>query len=173
MGRLKGRDSVNVIFFETGVDAWRQKKMAPLTATNRRSLEKYIRVRKPRGGTNLWGGLERALASSGVDTIFLLSDGSPGSGTYTSTADILRETGRRNQTRRIAIHCVSIGTDSTLLKKLAAANGGKFSSELEIIREVRRINELKRITIHCVSLGRESSLLKRLASENGGRYVRR
>ena len=33
---------------------------------------------------------------------------------------------RRNQTRRIAIHCISIGTDSDLLKQLAAANGGKY-----------------------------------------------
>ena len=70
--------------------------------------------------------MELALADKRVDTIFLLSDGVPGSGKYTTTADILREVGRRNQTRRIAIHCVSIGTDSDLLKKLAAANGGKY-----------------------------------------------
>jgi len=126
VGRLKGRDSVNVIFFQTSVDAWRQKKMAPLTATNRKSLQKYVSGRKPIGGTNLWGGLVKALASKNVDTIFLLSDGSPGSGDFTATADILREAGKRNQTRRIAIHCVSIGIESVLLKKLAAANGGKY-----------------------------------------------
>ena len=37
----------------------------------------------------------------------------------------IKQAGKRNQTRRIAIHCVSISTDSTLPKKLAAANGGK------------------------------------------------
>ena len=61
-----------------------------------------------------------------MDTILFLSDGVPGAGRYIATNDILRGVKRLNQTRRIAIHCVSIGTDSDLLRKLAAANGGQY-----------------------------------------------
>ena len=62
-----------------------------------------------------------------VDTIFLLSDGAPGAGKYVATPDILRAVRRENQTRRIAIHCVSIGMDSDLMKKLARENGGRYA----------------------------------------------
>ncbi len=107
------------------IRVWR-KKLTPLTKANRAALTKHMRKQNPMGGTNLYDGLELALADKNVDTIFLLSDGSPSGGRYTSTRDILREAGRRNQTRRVAIHCVSVGTDSDLLRKLAAANGGKY-----------------------------------------------
>ena len=62
----------------------------------------------------------------GVDTVFLLSDGVPGSGKYVATKDILRAVRRLNQTRRIAIHGIAIGQDSDLLKSLAIENGGKY-----------------------------------------------
>ena len=125
VGRLKGRDSVNVILFESMIRAWR-KKLTPLTKANRAALTKHLRKQNPMGGTNLYDGLELALADKNVDTIFLLSDGVPTGGKYVSTPNILRAVGKRNQTRRIAIHCVSVGTDSDLLRKLAAANGGKY-----------------------------------------------
>jgi hypothetical protein len=124
IGRLKSRDKVNVVFFETGIHPWRQA-MAPLTPANRKALKTYLASRTPMGGTNLYDGLELALKDKDVDTIFLLSDGVPGGGKFTATADIVREVGRLNGARRIAIHCVSIGTDSDLLKQLAAANGGR------------------------------------------------
>ena len=125
VGRLKPKDRVNVIFFETTIHSWRPK-LTPLSGASREALKKYLESRRPTGGTNLYDGLELALKHRDVDTIFLLSDGAPGSGKFTATADILREVGRLNQTRRIAIHCVSVGTESDLLKKLAAANGGRY-----------------------------------------------
>jgi Cdc6-like AAA superfamily ATPase len=67
-----------------------------------------------------------ALNMKHIDTIFLLSDGAPGAGKFTSPADILREAKKINQLRRITIHCISIGTDSQLLKDLAAQNSGKY-----------------------------------------------
>jgi len=125
VGRLNPRDRINVIFFESTVHTWK-KKLVPLNAANRASLKTYLASRRPTGGTNLYDGVELALNHSDVDTIFLLSDGAPGTGKFTSTPDILRGVGRLNQTRRIAIHCISVGADSDLLKKLAAANGGKY-----------------------------------------------
>ncbi len=45
---------------------------------------------------------------------------------YSLQPDILRAVRRENQTRRVAIHCVSIGMESELLRLLAAANGGRY-----------------------------------------------
>ena len=78
------------------------------------------------GGTNLYDGLALALADEEVDTIFLLSDGVPGVGTYVAKDDILRAVKRLNQTKRVAIHAVSIGRDSALMRELAEENGGKY-----------------------------------------------
>jgi hypothetical protein len=78
------------------------------------------------GGTNLYDGLELALLTKDVDTIYLLSDGSPGSGKFVQHADILREVRRINRTRRVAIHCVAVGFDSKLMKDIAAQNGGQY-----------------------------------------------
>jgi HEAT repeat protein len=125
VGRLKPRDRINVIFFETRVFSWKNKLTA-LSNAARTDLERFLRFQKPTGGTNLYDGLELALADKIVDTVFLLSDGAPGAGKFVSTPDILREIGRRNQTRRVAIHCVAVGMESDLLKKLAAANGGRY-----------------------------------------------
>ncbi len=98
-----------------------------------------------RGQTNMHGGLRKAFSlrakgfatrheyvdleamAQGCDTIFLLSDGAPGAGKYIATKDILRAVRRLNQTRRIAIHGISIGMDSDLLKRLAAENGGRYA----------------------------------------------
>ena len=125
VGRLKAQDRINVILFESGIHPW-QKKLVPLSASNRADLESHLRRRKPAGSTNLYDALELALTDKQVDTIFVLSDGSPTSGKYVAMPDILRAVRRLNQARRIAIHCVSVGMDSTLLKKLAAANAGQY-----------------------------------------------
>jgi len=92
----------------------------------RASLAKHLRSQRPTGGTNLYDGLEMALLTKDVDTIYLLSDGSPGSGKFVAAADILREIGKLNRTRRVAIHCVAVGFDSPLMRELAAQNGGQY-----------------------------------------------
>nr|MDJ0523519.1 HEAT repeat domain-containing protein [Planctomycetota bacterium] len=125
IGKLKNRARVNVIFFHSTIHPW-QDKLRKLGTATRRQLRKDLESKKPTGGTNLYDGLERALQSKDVDTIFLLSDGVPGAGKYVATPDILRAVRRENQTRRVAIHCVSIGMDSELLRRLAAENGGRY-----------------------------------------------
>jgi len=61
-----------------------------------------------------------------VDTVYLLSDGSPGSGKFVKHQDILRDVAKINRTRKIAIHCIAVGFDSPLMKDLAAQNGGQY-----------------------------------------------
>jgi HEAT repeat protein len=122
---LDASAQVNVIFFESGIHPWKES-VTKLGRKNREDLEQYLGRQRPMGGTNLFDGLELALQDAEVDTVVLLSDGSPGAGRYVSTEDILRAVGRVNQTRRIAIHCVSLGRDSELLRRLAAENGGRY-----------------------------------------------
>ncbi len=125
IGKLNDRARVNVVMFHTTIHPWKDK-LQKLSSRNRGILKKHLLDMKPTGGTNLYDGVELALLMDDVDTIFVLSDGAPGSGKFVTTPDILRGVRRLNQSRRIAIHCVSIGRDSDLLERLAAANGGKY-----------------------------------------------
>ncbi len=123
--KLKRQAHVNVILFHTTIHPWK-KTLQRLTPGNRNALTNYLKNKKPTGGTNIYDALEAALRMPNVDSIFLLSDGAPGAGKYVTTTDILRGIRRENQTRRIAIHCVSIGMDSILLKRLAEENAGSY-----------------------------------------------
>ncbi len=116
---------LNVILFETRIHPW-QKQLVKVNANTRGALKKHLLSRRPMGGTNLYDGLEMALLTRGVDTIYLLSDGSPGSGKFVQQEDILREVRKINRTRRIAIHCIAVGFDSPLMKELAAQNSGRY-----------------------------------------------
>ncbi len=125
IAKLKNRARVNVILFHTTIHPWKPT-LQGLSGGNRSALKRHLESKKPTGGTNLYDGLELALQIKDVDTVFLLSDGAPGSGKYVATPDILRGVRRENQTRRIAIHCISIGMDSELLRRLARENGGQY-----------------------------------------------
>ncbi len=125
LARLRDDARANVIFFGTDVDPWK-KALVPLSAANRAQLAKHVQGQTPSGATNLYDALDFALADAAVDTVLLLSDGAPSAGKYEGTDEILRAVRRRNQTRRIAIHAVSLGTDSQLLRRLAAENGGSY-----------------------------------------------
>ncbi len=126
IAKLKNSARVNVILFHTTIHPWKDK-LQKLGSGTRTELRKELASKKPTGGTNLYDGLELALQTKDVDTVFLLSDGVPGSGKYVATPDILRAVRRENQTRRVAIHCVSIGMDSELLRLLAEENGGRYA----------------------------------------------
>ncbi len=115
----------NVVMFSSGVRTWK-KDPVELKKKNRKDLYEFLNAQRPDGGANLFDGLEKALLQEGVDRIMLLSDGSPGSGKFITTPDILREVRRLNQSKRIAIDCVSLGMRSDLLRRLAEENGGRY-----------------------------------------------
>lgn len=123
VARLPDQARVNVLLFESSVTAF-DDGLRALDRGTREDLERFLTTAPATGGTNLYDALERALLTPAVDTLFVLSDGNPGSGQYVTTEDILRATRRLNQTRRVAIHTVSIGIDSELLRRLAAEHGG-------------------------------------------------
>jgi hypothetical protein len=116
---------VNLIPFQTGVSrVWRELKS--LSNGNRRNLLDEIDKIKLAGGTNTYGAIEAAMEDPEVDTIYLLTDGVPTSGSVIDPDEILEAVRRENRTRQIIIHCISIGMKSTLLMDLAAMTGGEY-----------------------------------------------
>ena len=78
------------------------------------------------GATNVYDTLEFALKDRNVDTIFLLSDGSPTAGRFTDIDSILREIKVLNRSRGVSINGIAFGERSDLLKQLAAENNGEY-----------------------------------------------
>tara|TARA_R110002072_G_scaffold125307_5_gene261162 strand:- start:5242 stop:7113 length:1872 start_codon:yes stop_codon:yes gene_type:complete len=119
----------NVIFFETGVKAWK-KELLNLDEDVRAEATEYAGETSPAGGTNVYGALLEAYEDERIDTIYLLTDGGPSAGEITDTNEIRRRILRLNRTRRVVIHCISIGTPSPFLRELARENGGSYTESL-------------------------------------------
>ena len=114
---------INLIFFETTIDPW-QKKLVSLSRYRPQAL-KAVKALKTRGGTNIYDTLEMAFEDKDVDTIYLLSDGAPGSGKIVDTTEILREIRKKNRSRQIIINTISLGS-SSFMRDLAEQNGGNY-----------------------------------------------
>lgn len=141
---LKSIDSLpkdgtfNVVLFESGVTVWKDK-MVPATQANKAAIRKWVLARGPGGATDLFGGVERGFKFAGrgtfdkyyrsaVDTIFLLSDGSPSAGRIQATGEIIAEVKKINDLKRISLHCVGLGRgiNARFLRRLAEENDGEF-----------------------------------------------
>lgn len=113
----------NLVSFHTTHQLW-QQRITQIGEKSHASAMTFINALRPTGGTNIYDPLEAVLLDPEVDTIYLLSDGSPGSGKFVATDDICREIRKINTVRQVAIHTISIGADSQLMKRLADENGG-------------------------------------------------
>lgn len=130
--------SFNIVFFGTGVVTW-QKEMQTATPEVKAAAKEFVLKQKPLGATNLFGGLESAFVFAGrgtfdkrykisIDSIYLLSDGSPTAGRFQAAGDILREIKALNSLSRVAIHCVGLGKfiNAALLTGLTRDHDGVF-----------------------------------------------
>ncbi|GAB4157425.1 MAG: hypothetical protein Kow00107_06680 [Planctomycetota bacterium] len=131
---LKSDTYFNIIGFETNILRWRDGQVQA-TKENREAAISWVSRLEPTGGTNIFDALEAAFGLQAgkyamtPDTIFLLSDGSPGAGRITDPAEILEEIGRINRTRNVIIHTIGVGTGGeAFLKSLAEQNGGIYRS---------------------------------------------
>ncbi len=144
----------NILAYETRVHSWK-KKMVPALDLNKNQAINFVKKQKARGAdimngtarrgdrvaaegrTNLFEALEFAFKSagvgvydkhyrSGVDTIFLLSDGLPTAGKIVNTREIMNEVSRLNTLRRVVIHTINIGRNAQLLQTLARQSEGTF-----------------------------------------------
>ncbi|MBI2930324.1 MAG: HEAT repeat domain-containing protein [Planctomycetes bacterium] len=142
----------NLIFFSS---SWRimSEKMVKMSASTRKLALDFVDRLQPEGGTNIYDPLEKAFsfaaagelkdkpAKSGVDTIFLLTDGMPNSGQISDPSAILSKLRESNRLKKIAINTI-----------------GVFSSHAPIPEQANEKEEGERF-------------LKQMADEHGGVFV--
>ena len=119
----------NIYFYNEETHPWRPEA-APATPRARKEAKAFLAKKEAKGYTNLYGGLQRALADLQVDTIYLLSDGGPSRGEVIFTDRILRKVDELNRIRRVTIHAIDTGSrkfhQTRLLEELAARTGGRY-----------------------------------------------
>lgn len=147
---LSEESTFNIIVFAFDVEVFSQRKMVPATASGKASAYAFVNKLEGRPATNIYDALHRAFTladpkdeqknvESGVDTIFLLSDGMPTVGDVVETDAILSAVRDLNAIRKIAIHIIGLVPKKksnipsedpermrSFLKRLAEENDGKF-----------------------------------------------
>jgi HEAT repeat protein len=115
----------NVLFFSTDVYPW-QDSLVVMGKKTREAAKGFVSRQVPDGYTAIYDALKLAFEDERVDTLYLLSDGSPDQGTVDDPEQIRAEVRRWNSTRHLKIHCVSLGGAIPLLRNLAKDTGGEF-----------------------------------------------
>jgi uncharacterized protein with von Willebrand factor type A (vWA) domain len=116
-----------IITFENNVKKL-NKQLVQANATNQNLAVAYLEKLESGGGTNMSDALEEAFALTDVETIFVLSDGSPNEGKIPDPQGILTAVAKWNSAQKIKIHTIGLGEDcdKDFMQKLAAQNGGQF-----------------------------------------------
>jgi len=117
----------SIIIFENEVKVWR-KELIQATSANKTLATVYLDKLESGGGTNIYESLEDAFNISGVETMFLLSDGEPTAGKITNTSDIVSAVTGWNASKKISINTIGLGEDcdKVFMKELAEKNNGQF-----------------------------------------------
>jgi hypothetical protein len=116
-----------IIVFENAVKKL-NKQLVQANATNKTLAVAYLEKLESGGGTNMSDALEEAFGLTDVETIFVLSDGSPNEGKIPDTQGILNAVAKWNSAKKVKIHTIGLGEDcdKDFMKKLASENGGQF-----------------------------------------------
>jgi hypothetical protein len=140
LGRLQPRQKFAVIWYNDQPHWW-QTKMLEATKDNVEAAQAFVRTLKHASSTNIHDSLEQGFTLVGrgardkyygmnLDTIFLLTDGSPTKpdGKPDSTDKILEGVRAWNPVKRVTIHTIGIGNalNEGFLRTLAEDNGGEF-----------------------------------------------
>lgn len=126
----------NVIAFAGDVQRWREAPV-PNSPRARTALRERLGALSAEGGTNIFGALQSALEfrdvrygqrnETGVDEVFLLSDGEPSAGDVVVPKEIVELITEINRFDCVRIHTVYMGgADSWFMQRLAAQNGGRY-----------------------------------------------
>ena len=138
--RLPSRSRFNIVTFSDVANAWNEK-LVPATPENVKKAVRFIERLEPVNATNAYDGIRTAFRDEDVDTIFLLSDGSPTAGAVLEPDAILAEVREMNRWRRVRIHTVALlkgdppadaglledpASAESFMRRLAAENDGQF-----------------------------------------------
>ncbi|MBK9387509.1 MAG: VWA domain-containing protein [Planctomycetes bacterium] len=140
IGQLPEGTRFNIVAYNQA--AWKyQEKMVVASAQSAKAAQDWVAKLGSEGSTNIHDALGMAFVFGGrgvrdryyaaeIDTIFLLTDGSPTKtdGTPDSTEKILQAAREWNPFRHVTIHCIGVGTglNAPFLQQLATEHGGKF-----------------------------------------------
>jgi len=140
IGRLQPKQTFAILWYNDLPHFW-EEKMLPASKANIERAQDFVQGLTHASSTNIHDSLELGfgLAGRGVydkyygtelDTIFLLTDGSPTKpdGGLDSTEKILVAVRTWNPLKRVTIHSIGIGQNLNegFLRQLASENGGEF-----------------------------------------------
>ncbi len=123
----------NVLLFSGSVTSFFGGIRAATPSRKQATIER-LRDVHAEGGTNLWGGIERAFKDKRADTVVILTDGQPSAGRIVATSEILQAVRQRNRYTRLQIHTLFVsspgieGVDPStdFMRRLADQNEGLF-----------------------------------------------
>jgi len=124
--RLPSSARFNVIFFGSELYDF-QQSMVPVSQMVLAQATEFVEEHTFAGGTNLFGGLDRAFGEDGVEEVLLLSDGAPSVGEIVDPLRILARVARWNRWRGNRISTISLGAspkERAFLYRLAMENRG-------------------------------------------------
>ena len=127
--RLPQSARFDVIFFDDGVSRLSSGKLLAREESRINSATRWLENRHFDGGTNLFGGLEKAFTTEDVEEIILLTDGMPSAGSIQQPSRILSWINRRNRWKNIRISTIGLsapGDSGRFLGKLAQQNSGVY-----------------------------------------------
>lgn len=140
LGKLDARDRFNLVCFNDVVRAY-APAMLPARAEERERAQAWVSELGASNATNIHDALQEAFRLAGrgvhdkyyesaVDTIFLLTDGTPtwNDGQVDSTERIFAAVQAWNPLRHVVIHTIGIGKDlnASFLGRIAEENGGHY-----------------------------------------------
>ncbi|MEY4674302.1 MAG: hypothetical protein RL148_2086 [Planctomycetota bacterium] len=140
LGLLRPEQKFAILWFND-LPHWYEQKMQPATKDNVAKAQTFVKGLSHASSTNIHDSLEQAFTLVGrgardryygveLDTVFLLTDGSPTKpdGSLDSTEEILVSARAWNPLKRVTIHTIAIGRDLNegFLRQLATENGGEF-----------------------------------------------
>lgn len=143
--RLQNGKRFNVIHYSDLPHQWKPKLVTASAETKKEAIE-WVRELQPTASTNIHDAMQMAFGLAGrgardqyyeseVDTIFLLSDGTPTkpNGELDDTDKILKAVRTWNAMNRVTVHAIAIGKDLNVkfLQQLAAENGGEFRQAMK------------------------------------------
>ena len=142
LGQLPPGTLFNIVIFSTKAERYSPKLVTADEASIKKA-QKWVEALEPNGATNIYDAMELAFGlagrgaqdkyyDSGIDTIFLLTDGEPFlPNGKDSTERILQAVRRMNPYKRITVHTIGLGKkiDADFLRKMATDNNGVFKQE--------------------------------------------
>lgn len=140
LSKLQPTQKFAILWYNDLPHFWEPKMQLASKETVLRA-QQFVTTLKPASSTNIHDTLEQGFKLVGrgtsdkyygveLDTIFLLTDGSPttANGKADSTEKILLGARTWNPLKRVTIHCIAIGQDlnEPFLRQLASEHGGEF-----------------------------------------------